>query len=168
MSIYVGASGAHKSMTAGAVGAGGVWKTIQAIWVGAGGVWKQAYSAVVLTLTTATAENNRTSGAASAVYQIRVDRFIYTSALSGATIVQQEQWCPSTATPTDYEVMATVTAGTLNSGTTGSYIAITGTHAWSVTRSTIGVSSATIRIDIRRIGDTTVLASKVINFTAER
>ena len=50
-----------------------------------------------------------------------------------------------------YEVQATVTSGTLTSGTTGSYLALSSSRTWSVVRSTLGTSDATISVTIRKI-----------------
>jgi hypothetical protein len=68
-----------------------------------------------------------------------------------------------------YEVFATLTSGTLSSGTTGSWLPLNVTRSWSRTRTGIGVSSAQVALQIRRVSDGLVLdnAQIVLNATVE-
>ena len=43
---------------------------------------------------------------------------------------------PKSSAPGDYEIRATVTAGTLTSGTTNTWLALTSSRTWSITGST--------------------------------
>lgn len=66
----------------------------------------------------------------------------------------------------DYEVRADVTSGSLGSGTTGSWLSLSSTRAWSVTRSVLGTSSATMTVRIRRASDAVVLETATISLEA--
>lgn len=72
----------------------------------------------------------------------------------------------SSGAPANYEVLATVTAGTLSSGTTGSWQALSSTRSWNVSRTTIGTRTATITIQIRETANPTVTDSGSITLTA--
>lgn len=74
---------------------------------------------------------------------------------------------PKSAAPGLYEVRATVTAGALSSGTTGTWLALTTTRTWSVQRTTNGTSSCTMTIEIRNNGGA-VLGSCTVQMTAAR
>jgi hypothetical protein len=78
-----------------------------------------------------------------------------------------EDWIrPTSAAPGSYEVRATLNSGTLTSGTTGSWLALSTTREWTVERTLNGISSANLTIEIRR--GTTVLDSATVTLTAER
>lgn len=79
-----------------------------------------------------------------------------------------ETWRLSGATA-DYEAMATAVSGTISSGTVGSWIALTTSPEWSVTRSAPGTyKEATIAVEIRLSASPfTVLDSAQINLSAE-
>ena len=66
-----------------------------------------------------------------------------------------------------YEARATLNSGTLSSGTTGSWLALSSTRTWTVTRSIVGVSTANLTIEIRRIGSTTILATAPVDMTVD-
>lgn len=75
-------------------------------------------------------------------------------------------WCAPGGTASDYEVRATVTAGSLYSGTTGSWLGLGSTWDWSVFNGSFnGVLSCTMTIEIRnastqrRVALTTVTIS---------
>lgn len=67
----------------------------------------------------------------------------------------------------DYEVRATLNSGTLTTGTTGSFQVLSTTRAWTVQRTIVGIGSANLTIEIRRVGTTTILASASVILTAE-
>lgn len=77
-------------------------------------------------------------------------------------------WVTPTNQAANYEVFATLSSGALTSGTTGSWLALTSTRSWTVSRSPAGISEAVVVLQVRKIGTTTVLASGTITLTAER
>jgi hypothetical protein len=99
----------------------------------------------------------------TATYTIKSDGTITTTAGGSAT------WNSSTTAGSGYEVKATVTSGSLTSGTTGSWLALSSNRSWSKTDSTAGGGdvSAIFRLDIRATGTTTVLDSATITLDAE-
>lgn len=77
-----------------------------------------------------------------------------------------ETWIePTSAASGSYEVKATVTAGALSSGTTGSWLALSSNRSWSVGPVTLGNANATLTIEIRKDG--VVLDSATITLEAE-
>lgn len=78
-----------------------------------------------------------------------------------------ENWIvPNSAAPA-YEVFVTVTAGTLSTGTAGSWLPLSSTQTWTVLQTSIGGKSATISVQIRKVGTTTILTTASISMTAE-
>jgi hypothetical protein len=67
-----------------------------------------------------------------------------------------------------YEVRATLDAGTLTSGTTGSWLGLGTTRSWNVTRASniVGSDSATLTVEIRAASSGTVLATATVTITA--
>jgi len=66
-----------------------------------------------------------------------------------------------------YECFATITSGTLTTGTTGSWLALSSARSWEKEQTVIGSSTVVFTLDIRLIGTTTVLATASITLTAE-
>jgi hypothetical protein len=75
---------------------------------------------------------------------------------------------PKANAPSDYEVQATLNAGTLTSGTTGSWLALTSNRSWTLTRATVGAADQVdLTIEIRK-GSGATLASATVTLDAER
>lgn len=86
----------------------------------------------------------------------------------GLGVTTVDNWVvPGSAGP-QYEVFATLTSGTVTTGTTGSWLALSSTRSWTKTRSgTAGISQVFLAMQIRRVGTATVLATANIDITAE-
>ncbi len=110
-----------------------------------------------------TASNTRVEPLnATATYALNADGSV--SATGGSPA----PWLVPQAGMTLFEARATVTSGSLSSGTTGAWLALGGTdRIWQRNQIGVGSSSATVLFEIRRIGDTTVLASASVSFFAE-
>lgn len=68
----------------------------------------------------------------------------------------------------NYDVKATLLSGTLTAGTTGSNLNLGTTRSWSRAQTSVGSSSAQIRLDITVTGTTTpVLATATITLSAQ-
>ncbi len=76
-------------------------------------------------------------------------------------------WVTPTANANLYEVRATLNSGAVSSGPTGSWLALTSTRTWTVTRSVIGTSNANLTIEVRRVSDSVVVGSALVDLTAE-
>lgn len=88
---------------------------------------------------------------------------ITTSSGTGAI----ENWVtPTGAAGANYETRATVNTGTLSSGTTGAWTALSSTQTWTVTRSTVGTKNCNITVEIRLASSGTVLDSATIDLSA--
>ena len=74
---------------------------------------------------------------------------------------------PTSAAPDDYEIRATISSGTMTSGTFGSWLALTSNRTWSKTQFNVGNSSAQVLFEIRK-GSGSVLDSGTITFNVER
>lgn len=65
-----------------------------------------------------------------------------------------------------YEARVTVTSGTLTTGTTGTWLALSSQRDWDVQRSTVGSKACTFTLEIRRVSDSVVVASASYTITA--
>ena len=109
-----------------------------------------------------------TSGAAVSSYQVKSDGFDYSVSTSAGTVTTQ--WITPVDFASAYEVYATLSSGTLGSGTTGSWLAVTSNPLWTVTKggTTSGINTATLSMQVRAISTTTVLDTWTITLTAEK
>lgn len=79
-----------------------------------------------------------------------------------------QNWWRAGVTPgigSGYEVRATLQSGTTPSGTLGSWLALSSSRAWTLTRTSQGTNTAELLVEIRATSGT-VLASAVITLQA--
>lgn len=101
-------------------------------------------------------------GTAFAGYKLTTAGKVQTSAGSYADV---EDWItPTSAASGSYEARATLNSGTLTSGTTGSWLALSSTREWTVEAS-VGMADASLTIEIRR--GSTVLDSATVTLSAQ-
>jgi len=123
-------------------------------------------SSVVISVTDQTI-SDFTGGARSASTGYRLTSGGQADGLVNVTWSNLEQWCTPTSAASDYEVLATVVTGSLSSGTTGSWLALSSTQTWTRTAS-VGTSQlCSFTVQIRKIGTSTVLDSATINLEAD-
>ena len=108
------------------------------------------------------------AGSQTATYTLESDGDV----MSDSTIfgpVDEGDWItPKANAPSDYEVQATLNAGTLTSGTTGSWLALTSNRSWTLTQATVGAATQVdLTIEIRK-GSGATLASATITLEAEQ
>lgn len=101
---------------------------------------------------------------AHTAYELQSDGDI--SKEEGAATTDTGDWINPKVNMASYEVFATLNSGSLTSGTTGAWLALSTTRTWTLDQTIIGSGAAQITLQIRRIGDTPILASAVINFAA--
>jgi hypothetical protein len=103
----------------------------------------------------------------SAGYRIDTNGFVY-QVVNGVD-TSLGQWVTPSSAGGNYEVYATLVSGTLSSGTTGSWVATSGSPLWTraaVTSGTINIVE--LGMDVRATGTGTVLDSWSVTLEAER
>lgn len=105
---------------------------------------------------------------ATITYQINADGKVYYTQ-NGGSPVFLEDWCIPASQAANYECYATVIAGALNGGSaaTNTWIALSSSRTWLITRTTLGLEEAAINVGIRRVGSVPILASADIYLYAE-
>jgi hypothetical protein len=157
MSIHVGVSNAHKEVTEVSVGVSGAWKAVTEGYVGVSGVWKSLFTTIVL-LDDSLTDYDPTGTAAQVAYQIDSDGDVkyFLTALADSGILHE--WY-SGASPSSYEVRATLNSGAVTAGTTGSWLTCGSDQSWEVAQAGVGSAAADLTIEIRSAGSGSVLAS---------
>jgi hypothetical protein len=110
------------------------------------------------------------SGTQTATYTLESDGDVVTATTDGGSVDAGDWIDPKASAPSDYEVQATLNAGTLTVGSsaTGSWLALTSDRSWSVRQTVIGVAdTGDLTIEIRK-GSGAVLASATVTLDAER
>lgn len=126
-----------------------------------------AGSSVTLTLNSATYDaSTLTPGTATATYSVKSDGTVSVSLTGGSG--SSYSWI-SGGLPSNYEVRFTPTTGTVSTGTTGAWLALTTTRTITVQRTTVGLKSATVTVEIGLLGTSSALAtaSVVLNATVD-
>ena len=108
------------------------------------------------------------SGSQTATYTLESDGDVVTATTPGGSIDAGDWIDPKANAPSDYEVRATLNSGTLTSGTTGSWLALTSNRSWTLTQVTVGVATQVdLTIEIRK-GSGATLASATVTLDAQR
>jgi len=172
MTIYSKVSGAWKTIDDPQVKVSGVWKDVQAAYVKVSGVWKEIYNRVVVAIT-----NQYIFFAAIfpqdayARYQLNSNGWVYKyTGDSPSTLFPQyiEDWVDPRSEASNYECFATVNFGSaLETGTTGSWLALTSSRTWGIAVTTAGSKYTELTVTIREVGTTTNLTSATISLYAE-
>lgn len=116
--------------------------------------------------------SDRTNGAynvdavATAAYRLGSDGIVYGGENGGYYFI--ENWITPQSGMADYEALATVTSGTLSSGTAGTWLNLGTTQTWTRTKggASSGTSTVTFTVQIRKVGTTTVLDTATITLGA--
>jgi hypothetical protein len=105
--------------------------------------------------------------AQSAGYRINTNGFVY-EVVNGVD-TSLGQWVTPSSAGGNYEVFATLVSGTLSSGTTGSWVATSGTPLWTRVAAIAGtLNIVELVMDVRATGTGTVLDTWSIQLEAER
>jgi len=104
------------------------------------------------------------SGSATAGY--RLNSSGVAESLEGVAYATVGQWI-AIGTSDDFECRATITGGALSSGTTGAWLSLTSSREWKVTKTSSGVATADLTIEIRRASTGVVRATASITLEAE-
>ena len=75
-------------------------------------------------------------------------------------------WLVGSTNGAAYEAKVTVTSGSLSSGTTGSWVALSSDQTWRVSRSSLGTSTCTFTVQIGLAGTSTALDSATVTLSA--
>ena len=107
-------------------------------------------------------------GAQTATYTLESDGDVMSATTDGGSVDAGDWIDPKANAPSDYEVQATLVSGTLSTGTTGSWLALSSNRSWTLQRVTVGAATqVTLTIEIRK-GSGAVLASATVTLDAER
>lgn len=122
------------------------------------------YSAVLNFTNRSVSEDVVFPDPAMAEYEISNDGFVYTNTYGGGR-VQREKWLTPNLTMSQYEVSASLTSGSLTSGTIDTWLSLGTGRFWQVT-DTVTTQSAGLSFSARKIGDTTILDTWTVNLFA--
>ena len=127
------------------------------------GAWTVAWQRINI----ANADVLDSAGVGTAVAGYRLNTSGIAEKLVRVTYTTLETWL-SFGTASNYECRATVTAGAITSGTTGSWLALSSSREWKVEQGSVGTGTATLTIEIRNASTLVVLDSATITLEAER
>lgn len=100
-----------------------------------------------------------------AAYQVNSDGYAK-YAIDSSGYINYEQWCTPATDGGNFEVKATISSGTVSSGTTGSWLATSTNPTWTKQRATPGTSTVTLSMEVRAAGGSTVLDTWTVTLTA--
>lgn len=104
-------------------------------------------------------DDDTSPASASAFYELQSDGNLLTTTGSGS-------WLIGSTSGFLYECRATLTSGTLSSGTAGSWLALSSTRRWTVSRASLGSKNCTFTLEIGLAGANTALDTASITLSA--
>lgn len=105
-------------------------------------------------------------GVAECIITFNTDGFVNVTGVPGPN-GNLYKWLNNPGNRSLYEIRVTPTTGTFSTGTTGSWLSLTFSRAWSVDKSGVGVKQCTATYEIRRAADLVVLDSASIQLSAQ-
>jgi hypothetical protein len=136
------------------VKAGGVFRNCKSVWVRAGGTWRQVFAStgIVQPFTAwAVSGDNLAGSTSSSSLQFNTDGTMSGSgSVTNNTVAGSANWYLPTTTSigTGFWIRATVTAGTITSGSgTGTWLQLTSARSWGKSAAS-GAASATLTLEI--------------------
>lgn len=170
MTIYSKVAGVWKAIDDPQVKISGAWTDVQNVYVKVSGVWEQIYQRIVVSITNQLISQSSFGSDAYARYQLDSDGKVYkfegTTAGTPTTFI--ENWVTPNSAASNYECFATLNSGSLETGTTGSWLALTSDRMWGVADTGGGAQAASLTIKIREVGTTTDLTSATISLLASQ
>lgn len=123
----------------------------------------------VLAVANQTVSTLRAGNPSTATYSLESDGDIAWSNATGLSVLDQGDWInPRSAAGANYECRATLTVGTVTTGTTGSWLALSSTRSWTKdSGGPPGSATCTFTIEIREVADTARIVSATITLLAE-
>jgi len=106
------------------------------------------------------------SSGVSAGYRVDVNGVDYQ--VVNGTSTALSQWATPTSIGGNYEIFATVISGSVSSGTTGSWVATSGSPLWTRAAATFGTFIVELSMQVRATGTGTVLDTWTVTLEAER
>lgn len=143
--------------------ASGAWVPFDLVKRRLSGAWTVAWQRISITGTSVA----DSAGVGTAVAGFRLNTSGIAEKLVRITYTTLETWL-AFGTAGNYECRATLDFGTLTSGTTGSWLALSSSREWKVEQGAPGITSATITVEIRNASTLVVLDSATITLEAER
>lgn len=83
-------------------------------------------------------------------------------------IVENYQWITPTTNSTSYQIYATLSSGSLTSGTVGSWVNTNVDNTWDIIQSDNGITIAILNFQVRKAGNSTILDTWTVTLTTER
>ncbi len=166
--LWVNDSGTARQIREVWVNDSGTARRINEIWVNDAGTARRIFVGDQITISDMTASAATSSPtSATASYALASDGDIDATAGTN-TSVDRGDWISPQINMSAYEARATVTSGTLSSGTEGTWLSLGTTRTWNVVHSGIGTGSTSCEftLEIRRTSDGVVLDTATITLQA--
>lgn len=119
----------------------------------------------LITLTDQAVSEDTPGAAALAQYSVNASGAVQETTIGGGTATL-ESWITPALGMSNYEVRATLNSGTLDSGTTATWLNCGTTRSWSCQRLSIGSQSANLTIEIRNATTLLVKDSCTVTLSA--
>lgn len=168
---WVNDSGVQRRLKEVWVNDNGVQRRLKECWVNDNGVQRCFFRSDVISIGISALLGSSVSPANPSVfYSLLSSGVKQTSESRDGTspAVNNSDWVTPTSSASNFECFATVLTGSFSSGSFGSWLALTSSRTWSLTRSTTGSSVARMNLQIRRVGDSAISASADIQMTANK
>lgn len=160
----IGTASGNKEVTQPTIGTASGNKDATQVWQGTSGGNKLVWP--VIDMASGTQLDEATSPGAAQVILDVTSAGTYAVTLSTSGGGPTGDWIsPTSLASGSYEIRATATSGTVSTGTVGSWLALSSTRTWTVSRGSVGSKACTLTIEIRTEGVTVYSGSITLRAT---
>lgn len=142
--------------------ASGAWVDIDLVRRRASGAWTVIWRRI--TLSNQSLTDTRPTGTAVSGYRLNTSGIA--EELRGTSYSTLETWLTA-GSASGYEARVTILSGTLSSGTSGSWLALSSSREWSVSQASLGQNICEFTVEIRNATTLVVAASATVQITAD-
>lgn len=149
------------------VKASGSWRAVQSGWIRVSGTWRQFYSRLVIAFSDQTLGDTTFSSPCLCSYVLNSSGKAQQTLISGTTDL--EDYVTPTSSAAALEVMVTSSGSALDGGSsaTGSYLPLTSSRAWSISRASFGSDSTDLTVTIREVANTSNSVTRTVSMSIE-
>ena len=171
MSAHTRVSGTWRNITDIYTRVSGSWRSVAVGYVRVSGNWQIFFYNPTIDLGGGLSNfSSNTSGTVNSGFRFNTNGTYDAYNPTGTTLNTAGNWADPAVGDVgdDYEIRVTATSGSLDTGTTGTWLGLNLNRTFAISQSTPGSKTFTGTLSIRRASDGTVMETVSINLSAER
>lgn len=146
---------------------GGTWRAIQQVYVNDGGTWRTVYQSLVIQHTDQSLGDTQVGSPCTLSYILNSSGKVQQSIIAGTTDI--EDYVSPTSGAASLEAMVTISGSALDGGSsaTGTYLPLTSTRAWTISKVGFGTKLTDLTVTIREVANPSNSLTRTVSMSVE-